>query len=1071
MVGVTKISSRNAGYWINAVAEGGDDYYTKPGEAPGYWAGSLAQELGLGGEVDPETYAAVLAGQDPRGGDPLVRRPEPRAFTDASGKERRLEPILGYDVRFSAPKSVSLLWALGPPEAQAAVLRAHEEAVAEALAHLEREACFVQRGKGGTKIERGAGFVSMGFLHRSSRAGDPTLHTHVVTANMTRALSDGRWLTLANPRSRSPLLREAKAAGYLYQAALRRALTRELGVAWREPTNGYADLEMFDRELIEHFSRRRAQILRELERLGLDSAAAAEVAAYRTRGPKDHRHASDAQREGWRARAAEFGVGESSIDDALRRLRGREPRGVEEADLDAALASLEETHSHFDRRDLICALANRMHEGACAAELTAAVDAALDSDRVVCVHRGEGLLETTYWTTPRLWELERGVLRSARDGEGAGVAVVDEPTLAAVLARHPYLGEEQVEVVRRLVTGGERIVTVAALPGSGKTTALRAAAEAWAEASIPGLGVAGARSASGELGDGARIPATSITDLLVRCGRRGERGLPPLPRGVVVLMDESSTTSTPQMAAVARLVERCEGKLVAIGDPRQIGAVGPGGIYGHLTNVIAPAVLTELRRQRDPVDRHIVELAHEGRGSDALDLLRAEERLTIAEEMDGALDALVLDWHRRFAAGEDGVMIARRGRDVADLNARARALLRAEGRLEGPAVEVCGAAFARGDHVVTRANGPRVSNRERWEVLDVDTERRRLLLRRLEGDRREIVLGERYLERRSQSGGPALEHGYALTTYATESKTFESAFALLDGGISREDFLVAVSRARGETHAYGVAASELLDADLGPATREVSDEAHDLRLGSERVAGEYAAVEVSARRAVESLAPGRLAARRAELLRALGPDRRGDAAGRLAAVERRIATEHERLAALGDRRDEAREGGGRGEDAGLIRTTEQMAQAALRRLEAERAELAPRARAESRRSAGPVGPGRAELALIEDRLTELRRRAVAAERMRPSAMVLAAVGPRPEDPGRVADWNDAVELIHGYRLRHGIDPEDARPFGGPTRDPRARAQQRQAKVRLERHVHALGRGQERSAGREVAIDR
>ncbi len=58
-----------------------------------------------------------------------------------------------------------------------------------------------------------------------------------------------------------------------------------------------------------------------------------------------------------------------------------------------------------------------------------------------------------------------------------------------------------------------------------------------------------------------------------------------------------------------------------IGDPRQIGAVGPGGLYGHLTDVIEPIVLTEIRRQRDPLDRHIVELAHEGRGSDALDLL------------------------------------------------------------------------------------------------------------------------------------------------------------------------------------------------------------------------------------------------------------------------------------------------------------------------------------------------------------------------------------------------------------------------------------------------------------------
>ena len=72
MVGVTKIGRRNANYWIKAVAEGGEDYYTKPGEAPGEWIGELAAELGLSGQVDRDAYAAVLAGKDPQSGDGLV---------------------------------------------------------------------------------------------------------------------------------------------------------------------------------------------------------------------------------------------------------------------------------------------------------------------------------------------------------------------------------------------------------------------------------------------------------------------------------------------------------------------------------------------------------------------------------------------------------------------------------------------------------------------------------------------------------------------------------------------------------------------------------------------------------------------------------------------------------------------------------------------------------------------------------------------------------------------------------------------------------------------------------------
>ena len=77
---------------------------------------------------------------------------------------------------------------------RASRLRRPRSAVAEAIRYLEQSACFVQRGRGGSPIEPGPGFVAMAFRHRSSRAGDPALHTHVLVANLTRARSDGRWL-------------------------------------------------------------------------------------------------------------------------------------------------------------------------------------------------------------------------------------------------------------------------------------------------------------------------------------------------------------------------------------------------------------------------------------------------------------------------------------------------------------------------------------------------------------------------------------------------------------------------------------------------------------------------------------------------------------------------------------------------------------------------------------------------------------------------------------------------------------------------------------------------------------
>jgi hypothetical protein len=171
MLSLGKITAgpQAARYYTDQIARGRDDYYAGEGEAPGTWTGSGAGELGLQGEVDADRFAELLGGAGlrcpPRGGD-----------------------VAGMDLTFRAPKSVSVLWAVGEPEVVTALAAGHQAAVAEALGYLEREACRARRGAGG-------GFVGAAFMHRASRAGDPLLHTHVVVGNLTHG-PDGRWTAL-----------------------------------------------------------------------------------------------------------------------------------------------------------------------------------------------------------------------------------------------------------------------------------------------------------------------------------------------------------------------------------------------------------------------------------------------------------------------------------------------------------------------------------------------------------------------------------------------------------------------------------------------------------------------------------------------------------------------------------------------------------------------------------------------------------------------------------------------------------------------------------------------------------
>jgi hypothetical protein len=135
--------------------------------------------------------------------------------------------VPGFDLTFSAPKSASLAWALGGHPVAAEVKAAHADAVRAGLDYLQEVACFTRRGAGDHLFVKGSGFLAAGYVHRSSRAGDPQLHTHVLVAN---AIAEGHWTRLYHPA----IYEHAKASGYVSEAHLRDELSRRLGVRWRE---------------------------------------------------------------------------------------------------------------------------------------------------------------------------------------------------------------------------------------------------------------------------------------------------------------------------------------------------------------------------------------------------------------------------------------------------------------------------------------------------------------------------------------------------------------------------------------------------------------------------------------------------------------------------------------------------------------------------------------------------------------------------------------------------------------------------------------------------------------------
>jgi conjugative relaxase-like TrwC/TraI family protein len=499
VLSIGKLSAGQASYYLDSVEArvdavtsiggGLEDYYVGSGEARGVWVGSGAAALGLGGEVDGDALRRVLAGCDPSRGEPLRSSSSPVR-------------VAGFDLTFSAPKSVSVVFGITDERVRAQVRLAHDRAVGEALAYLERSAAAVRRGHGGVRLEQADGLVAAAFRHRTSRAGDPQLHTHVVVANIGRG-PDGRWSALDGRQ----LYAHARAASFLYQAVLRSELTRELGLEWRSTQRGIAELAGVPKRVREAFSRRRVEIDAALEMHGTSGARAAEAAALATRRAKRHDINPTMLVGGWRSRAAEVGFAREDLERLLGRARVRSARPDWHAILDelAGPMGLTRRSSTFTHRDVVQALCEAVRPDVAidAESIAAAADAFLASSRVVplipsapdaseAFRRRDGRLmpvqrEQIAYSTHELLQREQELIARVRGSQGARRGMAPTSEVKNAIRRHPTLSGEQQRMVERLCLEGDGVSVVVGKAGTGKTFALVAAREAWQAAGHPVL--------------------------------------------------------------------------------------------------------------------------------------------------------------------------------------------------------------------------------------------------------------------------------------------------------------------------------------------------------------------------------------------------------------------------------------------------------------------------------------------------------------------------------------------------------------------------------------------------------
>ncbi len=787
--------------------------------------------------------------------------------------------VVGYDLTFSVPKSVSILWATADAPRQEEILAAVHHAVEAGIDYLQENAAYVQRAPGpdrdAPRREKAQGLLAASYLHATSRALDPQLHCHVVPANMAerpdgaiRAL-DGR-----------PLYAHAKTAGYLAAADLRTELSRRLGVEWETVERGVADIAGVPAAAITEMSQRAVAMGRFLENLTenlsqemgrkwAESPTAHQMAAYETRAAKEHGVDPAALRPAWQHRLDGVGFDRSVADACYERqvalaLVTEEDRAKLFEHL-ASPSGVTEQAAAFDRRDVIQHVAQWSGDRLGTADICDLADAWLTTDVVVRLDTGrrdgragdvirlrEGRAitavdnEALYSTRPML-EVEARIVDSYDQGRSIGAGVVAAETTDAVLAQRRELGADQVEMVQSITSSGHAIQCILGRAGAGKTRALEAAGRAWTDAGYQVMGAAVGGTQAEVLQAATGIESSTVASLITRLQVQAIT----LTERSIVVVDEASTLPNRDLATLASHCRQAGAALRLAGDPAQHTAVGAGGAWRSLVenHPSDAALLTESRRLQGP-EMEEVRLAFEeyrdGHIAAALDRLGRDNRIVEADSPDQLFDTLVADWYvdRLRQAAEPTLapssMVTEHHHERRELNVRARALLVADGTLTGPALHVGGVTFQVGDEVIARAKdktlrpeaGDRrsmVTNGLRGRVVEVrqptkDSPDPSLVV---DFERRgHVVVPHAALTRRVRAGVTGvLAHSYALTSHAAQGETYEAGRHLASERSSRPAVYVGLSRARSAVRLYIVRKSELTPAlDAHPELPSLRDE-------------------------------------------------------------------------------------------------------------------------------------------------------------------------------------------------------------------------------------------------------
>jgi conjugative relaxase-like TrwC/TraI family protein len=639
------------------------DYYLAGIEPPGQWIGGGCKHLGLSGTVTRDAFRRLFRGYHPLGGGSPEDPPEQRiALVQSAGKQNR-QP--GWDLTFSAPKSVSVIWSQASPDMRERIEQLHHEAIKSTFDFIEENFAFSRTGKAGRGDPVKVKLAVSVFEHGSSRAIEPQLHSHTIAHNVGVDASDPN-----NPKYRTIIskhfYKRKMLSGAYYRAKLAQLLHAGFGFEAERKRNEF-DIRGVPQDLNDAHSTRRHETVAELERKGASGAKAAEEAALNTRKKKKKQFPREMLFPEWQKTNALYGFDTAAVERLVR------PRPTDYAQfvpkiLKRATKTISRNRSHFTLYEFLREALYEAPQFGVPPELV--VEAAHkylnESPKIVPIPT-----QNRYTTEATLKEEVALLDAVGKLRQSSGVRV-NNSIFSDVIARHSQLNEQQQAAIKHITQGDGSIRIVQGYAGVGKTTMLRAAVEAWKDEECNVVGACFTGAAAQKLQDEIGIPCDTINMTLAdfnadwsdsakrylkhtakqfaRATRKkptfkfGKPKRPDINKRTIVLLDEAGMINTRHMRMLAEWVKENNATLVLVGDPAQLAAIEGGSPLQSLSKRVGCKEVTEIKRQQDEWARSAAHFMATGRIGEALALYEKRNLVKVEDDLEQAMKRLINDW-------------------------------------------------------------------------------------------------------------------------------------------------------------------------------------------------------------------------------------------------------------------------------------------------------------------------------------------------------------------------------------------------------------------------------------------